>query len=264
MPISRRTRTSASDSRSTTDGCRPSVTSSSSSTSGFAISARHDQHLLLAAGQRAGPLAQPLGQHRRPAADLLETRAHVTVREHAKSEIVADRQVLEQRMFLGNIDQPHLPLQMRRYSRHVLACKFHSAAPGRQEADDGLEPRGLAHAVLADDGEGFGFAERKTDVADHLRRAVAACALVDVQNSARLLIFRSDLFVAQALEIGVVAGAADKFGILEHVFAGNIASWRGPKSNSNVDHLATRRQTVRRGGRNGPTHGPGPIGKPDA
>ncbi|WP_316194572.1 hypothetical protein [Bradyrhizobium sp. SZCCHNRI3052] len=112
--------------------------------------------------------------------------------------------------------------------------------------------------------EGFGFAERKTDVADHLPRAVAACQLVDVQNAAHLLIFRIYLFFAQALEIGVVAGTAGKFGILEHVFASNIASWQGPKPNSNVDHLATRRQTVRRGGRNGPTHGPGPIGKPDA
>ena len=141
-----------------------------------------DQHLLLAARQGPGALVQPLRQHRKPAADLLEQGLDVLVRQQAEPEIVAHRQVLEQRVLLRHVDQPHLALQMWRHPRHVLAREGDAAAPRRQKAHDRLEQRGLAHAVLADDRERLGLRQRQADIADDPRRTIAAGQRVDLKD----------------------------------------------------------------------------------
>lgn len=62
-----------------------------------------------------------------------------------------------------------------------LAGQPHPAAPGWDEAHDGLAERGLAHAVAPDDGERFGRG-RQRNAAQHMTGAMEDVQVLDLEE----------------------------------------------------------------------------------
>ena len=123
--------------------------------SGIGHQAAGDRHhLLLAAGERAGGLAPPLGEPRKQGEHLVEAVGIFGRRafgEGAELEILGDRHGAEQLPALRHQRKAARRLDVGRQPRHVLALEQHAAAPGRDGAGDRAQRRGLAGAVGADD-----------------------------------------------------------------------------------------------------------------
>jgi hypothetical protein len=70
---------------------------------------------------------------------LIKRRIEIAIRQDPKPQIVADRQILKQRLLLRHIDDAEPALQMRRHPRDVLSRDPDGSAPGREETQHRLQ-----------------------------------------------------------------------------------------------------------------------------
>ncbi len=134
------------------------------------------QHLLLAARERAGLLAAPLGKAREQRQNLVEALrvgARGALRIGAQLEIFLDRHGGEELPSLGHEDEAARRLGVRRKPRHILAGEDDAPAPRRDAAEDRPQGRRLAGAVRADDGGEMAGVGLERNVPQHLHLAIA-------------------------------------------------------------------------------------------
>src|SRR5882672_10075567 len=84
-------------------------------------------------------------------------------------------------MFLWHIDEPQSALQMRRQASHVFSGERDGTAPRRKKPQHRLQQRRLAHSILADNCEDLGLRQREANIANHLRRTIAARQPFDLE-----------------------------------------------------------------------------------
>src|SRR5581483_469467 len=129
------------------------------------------EHLLLAAGERAGVLLGALFQAREKPEYARERPAAVTL-------LVSDDQVLAHRKMRE--DTPALRHERDAFARDHIRCEArnrlaeepHGAFARRQEADHGVHARRLAGAVAAKEREYPALAQREGDAMEHVAFAV--------------------------------------------------------------------------------------------
>ena len=170
MPSSRMMRRSAASNSSTMIGARPSSGSSSSRTRGLSTSARRDrQHLLLAAGQLVAEILPALVEPREQLIDLVGGPA-AGLRDRGQVFLHGER--FENVALLRHPADADMGALIGAQPGDVGAVERNRAAEITGDADDGIDQRGLAHAVAAEQGERLAFGERQRDVGKHDRFAV--------------------------------------------------------------------------------------------
>src|SRR5258705_122419 len=132
-----------------------------------------EEHLLLPPRERPRALLPPRLQHREPARDRLEPRVEADAVSQREAEVLFHRQVLEDRLLLGNIAHPEARDPVGRPSGDVLSEKLHAALLGWQEPHDRLEERRLPHPVLPENGEDLSARDVEGDGPENRRLAVA-------------------------------------------------------------------------------------------
>src|SRR5207249_1049920 len=123
----------------------------------------YQEHLLLAPRQRPRALPAPRLQDGEPPGDRVEPLGELGQLPEREPQVLFHGEILEDRLFLRHVAHPEPGDPVRRPPAHVRAEDLHAAAAGRQESHHGLEQRGLAHPVLAEDGEDL----RRTHVERH-------------------------------------------------------------------------------------------------
>ena len=168
-------------SRCTISGARPNDGSSSSSSSGRSISARADrQHLLLAAGERAGLLAPPLRQARKVANTSLDVARRRRPCRAARARPGAGSPRPTRSV---KVPRPSGTCATPRRTMSSVARAVDAAGRRRRRSPcvrtmlaDGAQRGRLAGAVGAEDGGDARRLEREVDAVQHLRRRRrAAC-----------------------------------------------------------------------------------------
>src|SRR5205085_820379 len=113
--------------------------------------AAEHEHLLLAAGERAGVLAAALAQAREHRENLFDEAAHfravLAVLETAKLQIFAHREKRKNMPPLRHQRDAAQRALVRGKARDVLAAIPDRAAARREQPRDGAQPRRLAGAV---------------------------------------------------------------------------------------------------------------------
>src|SRR5215813_2199788 len=142
------------------------------------------QHLLLAARQLVRAIGAALAQPGEELLHALEAPAPAAVARHL--EILADGKRGKDAATLGHEGHPALHHTIRRPVRDVLALEAHAAVPGRGEADDGADERGLAHAVAAKDPEHLARLHAEGDALQHVAVAVVGVYLLHLEHGTRL------------------------------------------------------------------------------
>src|SRR5581483_1843926 len=143
------------------------------------------QHLLLAARERARTLLESPGQKSEEPADAFNARLQCAVVAQRQPQILHYREVLKQRLFLRNVSQAATRDAMRRLSGDVDAERSDASLSDREKTHDGLEQRALAHAVLAQHAEDFARRDRQLDLTHDHRLAVAAAHSVQLEGGSR-------------------------------------------------------------------------------
>ena len=145
------------------------------------------QHLLLAARERPGLL---------PFA-LLEAREQIVhagkiVRERVLAQVCADAQILRH----GQVRKDPAALRherdaarddlVGRFSDQIRTVQQNFAGLRPDQTGDGLQRRGLACAVRADEGDDLAFFDGQVDALDGLDAAVGDDQILDLQNVTHL------------------------------------------------------------------------------
>ena len=147
------------------------------------------QHLLLAAGQRAGRLRAPLGEPReqRRARDRGSWRGGAGARQHgAHLEILVTRQGRKHLPAFGDLADAEIADAVARPAGDVGAAKHDAAARRRLHAGDGADQRGLAGAIGADDGDDLALRDLERHAVERLRVAIEQVEVFDARASQRL------------------------------------------------------------------------------
>jgi hypothetical protein len=111
---------------------------------------RDRQHLLLAAGQRAGVLGALVAQHREQRPDAVDRR-RAAARVGAQQQVVLDAERAEHLAPLGHLDDAAHHALARRLAADVGALEAQRAAVHRLHARQRAQQRRLAGAVGTDD-----------------------------------------------------------------------------------------------------------------
>src|SRR5262245_3109379 len=140
--------------------------------------ARDGEHLLLAAGEGLAGLIDPLGQPRKVAEYLVEPRAPDAARAiadggEAQLQILAHGEAGEDAAVLGHEADAQPRDLMGRAAGQRVAVELDGASPGREEAHGGLDQRGLAHAVPAQQRHRLALAHLEGHAEEDRRGAVA-------------------------------------------------------------------------------------------
>ena len=93
---------------------------------------------------------------------------------HRQKEVLRHRELAEEERGLVGAAQAHADALVGRQRGDVLAEEAHGARGGREVAGDGVEQRGLAGAVGADQRAALARGDRERDVLDRLERAERA------------------------------------------------------------------------------------------
>ena len=136
--------------------------------------ARHQQHFLLASGERAGALLEPRGQHREKLADALQPGIEGPFLAQTQAQIIFHAQILEQRLLLWRVGDVLARNLVRRQAGGIEPGHADTALGKRQKSHYRFQQRGLAHAVLAQQGKNLPGPDFEADIAHHQRLAVAA------------------------------------------------------------------------------------------
>ena len=133
----------------------------------------NQKHLLFATAQCAGALRKPLQQEGKRSFDLSERHADRPI-ANAEPDIFFHREVLKQRLLLGDVANSGAGDQVRRQSGYVQAVQFDLSGRLRQESHDAFQEGRLAHAVLAQQAENLTWLQFEIDRMQHGRLGVAA------------------------------------------------------------------------------------------
>ena len=145
------------------------------------------EHLLLAAGERAGRLLELLAQHREEVEHLLQRLRAARLRGAAEA---AELQVLLHRHFgkepaaFGHEGDAGLAVAMRRQARDVGAVDVQAAARDPVQSGKRVDERALAGAVRAEQDDDLALLDAKVDAAHRLDRAVLDPQLGDREQAA--------------------------------------------------------------------------------
>ncbi len=143
------------------------------------------EHLLFAAGERAGALLEPFLQARENAEDVLtvlrvERRVVLQVRAHR--EIFVHGQVGENHAALGHMAESAGDDPVRGQGGDVLAEKLDPAAFRAKQSGDGLKRGGLARAVAADERDDLALIDLDRDALDRLDLSVVDVDVLDLEK----------------------------------------------------------------------------------
>jgi hypothetical protein len=134
------------------------------------------EHLLLAAGELCGRVAQPAPQRREEVQCLLggglRVLAVAAVHPQRDLEVLRHRERREHTLAAGNLDDPLHGDVMRAHPADVDALVADAAVLGRDETGDRAQHGGLAGAVRAQERDGFAAAELEADAEQHLHLTV--------------------------------------------------------------------------------------------
>ncbi|MCS6766214.1 MAG: hypothetical protein MO847_07255 [Candidatus Protistobacter heckmanni] len=146
--------------------------------------AGHGEHLLLAAGERAGELPGAFPQAREDvehALDVLRHAGFVAAQVGAHLQVFQDAHAREHAAPLRHHDQAAPGQRMRRQARDVLAGVAQRALGG-ELAGDGLHGGGLARAVGADQGDELALAHLERHALDGVDAAVGDAQVFDAEQ----------------------------------------------------------------------------------
>ena len=146
--------------------------------------ARDRQHLLLAARQRSGLLAPPLGETREQAEHAVEIRAdRFTVGAHVSPEaqVLLDREIDERAPPVGHMRDPQPRDVLGRQRADRAAAKADVASPA-DEAGERAQDRGLAGAVGAEHRGHAAVFHLEIDAVQRLHRTVPGLETLRFQD----------------------------------------------------------------------------------
>jgi hypothetical protein len=145
--------------------------------------ARKREQLLLAAAQAAGPARQPAPDQGKQVADIVETAFKLSGREDESAEL----EVVEH-AHAGDDAPPFRDMADAaphdgegRETRHILSVETHASGARSQQARDHAQQRRLARAVATPHTHGLALRDRKGDVLEHGRAAIAHDDLLDAE-----------------------------------------------------------------------------------
>ena len=201
-------------------GARPRLSSSIISSLGLRMNAWPErEHLLLAAGEVAGLLVEPLAQHREEPEHLLgdlgDVLGLVLVEPRGELQVLGDGEGGEHALAAGH-EHHALGHGLGGALPGDLVAVEDDAAPARPgEARDGGEQRGLAGAVGAEQGDDLVPVDVAVHAEEHLRLAVGELEVADGEQRPRAVGVRLDGVAARS-ELGPllqrVAGPPERGG----------------------------------------------------
>ena len=100
-----------------------------------------------------------------------------------RQDVLLDRQLAEHRRLLRQIADALAGAHVHRIRGDVGAVELHAAAVGTDEADDGVEGRGLAGAVGAEQPDDFAGVHFERDAAENLAAAEAFAQVLGAQHA---------------------------------------------------------------------------------
>ena len=147
--------------------------------------ARHRQHLLLAAGQRARNLPDAFAQHREHGEHVLLALPNlllVGAQEGAHSQVLPHRQASEDAPALGNLHDATSDHVVGRDVGEHLTLEAHLALGRGQDAADCVERGGLARAVGANQGDNLVGVDLQGESPQRVDVPVEDMQVVDVEH----------------------------------------------------------------------------------
>ncbi len=143
------------------------------------------QHLLLATGERAATLLEPLAEPWKERADPLEVSADVAAVRPlvgAHSQIVQHGELGEDLPPLGHEDEPALDPLERQEARDVLAAVADVSGRGLLETGDDPERCGLARGVRPDDADDLARGDFEAHAVEDVDLGVVAVDPVKLEH----------------------------------------------------------------------------------
>src|SRR5665647_3555499 len=149
--------------------------------------ASDSEHLLLAAGQRAGELMAALGQGRKQRVDVIEVALArgARARQHgAHGQIFGDRQRRENLAAFGDLADAEIADLVARPAGNIQAAEIYAPARRPVHAGDGADQRGLAGAVGTDNGDNRALLDLEANAVERLGVAVKHVEVLDFKHHA--------------------------------------------------------------------------------
>ena len=134
------------------------------------------EHLLFAAGERAGGLLEALfqaGEEREDVFASLGDGSLVVLQEGAHGEIFGDGEVAKNHAALGDVAESAGDDLVRRQAGDVLAAEGDAAAFRADQAGEGVQRGGLARSVAAEERDNRALRNLKGDAAQRVDGTVA-------------------------------------------------------------------------------------------
>src|SRR5690606_14003338 len=147
------------------------------------------QHLLFAARKERAVLMLALLEDGELIEDLFETPpalGSVGDREAAELEVLAHAEAAQDVAPLGDVHDPRWGNVVGADRRDGPALEQDAAGAGAHQPGDGLERRGLAGAVGAEESHDLAAANLEIDVLDRIDAAVAGGYVLELQDDVRL------------------------------------------------------------------------------
>ena len=137
------------------------------------------QHLLLAARELVAEIGPALGEAWKHAVDLVR---RPRTRQRDRGQVFMHRERLEDVALLGHPADAGERALLRRQSGDVAPREHDGAAAVAGDADDGVDERGLAHAVAAEQRQRLALRQRERDVGKDHRLAIAGPQPLDAEK----------------------------------------------------------------------------------
>src|SRR5579863_1515924 len=147
---------------------------------------RQSQDLLLAAGQRATDAIDDRIEPREPRQHILDDvlLGVDAIFDKAHAQVLVDGQAWEDLTALRHIAYAGARAAKRWAIADVRTCKTYFAAGERNLADQSLQQRCLAHAVVAEHADHLVLTDRKIDPGQNRNAAIAGVEIVDFKHQA--------------------------------------------------------------------------------
>ncbi len=137
------------------------------------------QHLLLAAGELIAHVALALGKLRKEIEHARKRPARAVARSSSRDQVFGDGERRKDLPSLRHQAEPRLRDPVGRQSDERAALEHDAAAKHRQQAHDGVDRRGLTHAVAPQQRHHLAGIDPKADVEQHLGGAIGGLQVLD-------------------------------------------------------------------------------------
>ena len=143
------------------------------------------QHLLFTPGQLVAHVLPPSGELGKKIVDRVERPARGReARGRGRDQVFLDGERRKDLPALGHEPETRLRDPVGRQADERQVVEDRAAAGGGQQAHDGLNGGGLAHAVAAQQGHHLAGADPESDVEQHLRGAVRGLQMLHGKHRA--------------------------------------------------------------------------------